>query len=248
MSYHDLLTDPNLQGHWPLQESSGTGVADLSGNDRHGTASSAIFARTGPTAWLPSAIDFSSMQIAFPAAAFVSGNNPRTYCVWFQADTWTATTEENIACFGALSGAAGEKFGICPEDNAVSVFFESHRVITPKSTLSSESWYHLTVRIPNSATLTSSVDIFLDGVKQNLSQESGIPQTLNTQLETSQWLGNDPFGAGMRWFNGGLAGFMSFDRALSDAEIMTLATGESGGSARNRIRRLGLGGNLGVRR
>lgn len=244
-------------GWWEMQEASGTTIADTSGNGRDGAASSAITTRTGPTAWLPTGIVFASKQVAFPAAAFVGGSGARTYALWVQCDYFGYDTSYNIACFGSLGAGGGVKLGVCPEDDAFSVFFQNHRVITPKSALSIGVWYHLTIRVPAGATTTDDAEVLINGVQQTLSNEAGSAQTLNTLLETSQWLGNDPVGS--RYFGGALAGFCTFDRALSDAEVLTLVTGagsggdggEGGGggeSAGLRRRVLGLGGNLGLRR
>lgn len=230
MSYNSLFglgshsQDANLEGHWRLQDdAASTTIVDSSGNGRTGTnnANTSTKSTTGPNGWLSKALSFdgSSDRISLPATAFVSGAAARSFILWFKADAFDTGTLYAIADLGGSDGAQSGK-GLVPycEDNAVSVAGFGHRTITPKSTLSTGTWYSFGLKVPVGATTTGNIELLLNGVNQSQTTEAGSSQTLDTLLQTNQWLG---FSSNLsRYYDGNLAGVSSFSRALTDAEFL----------------------------
>ncbi len=156
-------------------------------------------------------VDISSVDIPI-------GSAERTFTMWFSADSWT-TAFDNVIFNGYGNAGTGNAFYIDGEDNAVAVAFNGHRIITPKSALSNGTWYHVAVRVPNGATTTGEVEVFIDGVQQTLSDEAGSSTTLDSQLESSARpvIGGETDDTIS--LDGRIADVRIYDRALSDREI-----------------------------
>ncbi len=146
-----------------------------------------------------------------------SGTSARTISFWFNTNSFGTATDYTILSMCDSSCSAGEALHIHPEDNAVAVSFNSHRIITPKNNLSINVWYYVSVVVLPGATTTNHVNIYINGINQTFSAETGSAQTLNTQtslfrlglLSTSM----------ANYYNGTIDELAIWNRSLSSEEI-----------------------------
>lgn len=152
------------------------------------------------------AVDFNgdADYISFGAVTgFPTGTSQRTACAWVNTDSFDVGT--NDAAFGLSNDTGIGKFmTVYAEDNAFSIGMSGHRVISPKSTLSTGTWYYVCVVVPSGATTTANVKLYINGVNQTLSTEGGSSQTLNTGAVNIQIGAN---GNTTEFFNGRVADF-----------------------------------------
>lgn len=236
MSYNSLLglgshsEDANLLCHLTLQESSGTTCDDRSSNAYDGTLTGETdpTTATGPNSYLTSAFDMDGTddRITLNASTIVGGSSARTYMFWFRPDTsfngrfadWgintTATSGRNLA---AIRNDADQQLRL--------YFSADHVVKTPTNSVLDNTWYHIGVRVPATVTNTDDVDALIDGVNQTLSLQTGSAQTLNTDNTSNRYLGGGISNASPLYADGKFAGYCAFSRALSDAEVLEIASG-----------------------
>lgn len=232
MSYNSLLglgassVDANLLCHLPMQETAGTAVDDRSGNTYDGTLSgSAIANGTGPNSYLTSSYDMNGSDhiITLNASLLVTGTGVRTFATWVKSD---AGADTRILQLGNNNGAqVGQGFSMHRRntDAQLAAGFYGHGVHCGNNTFPASTWIHAAIRVPASSTTTDDVDILIDGVNQSLTTYTGSAQTLNT-TNGDEVLGGGNNGSPL-YFPGEFAGFVAFDRALSDAEVLEIASG-----------------------
>ena len=167
----------DFEGVWHLHDD----FLDSTSNNNDGTNSGS----TDAAAQIGDGQDFNgTTDYVDVSGTFPIGSSARTISSWFNTDSFPTGFSEAI--FGyrqAPQGTPGEDFILVVEDNAVALGFQGHRVITPKSTLSIDTWYYVSVVVPTGATTTAEVLIYIDGTIQTLSDEAGSSQTLDTPLQ-----------------------------------------------------------------
>ncbi len=201
-----------LVGHWKMNDTSGTTITDSSseGNDLVSVRDTSLYTVAGK---INSALDFNGSSDAGTNASptnIPSGNSARTIAFWFNADSFDNAVSAMMVL--SATGSDGQKFIIYPEDNAVAVGFQGHRLITPKSTLSTGTWYHVFIVVPSGATTTGEVLIYINNVNQSLSDEAGSSKTLNTANLVVDF---SVFGAA--FYDGRLDDVRIYDSELSSA-------------------------------
>ncbi len=209
----NLIT--SLDAHWPFWEADGSRVMDVAGgNDSVLNGVTWVTSTNGP------ALDFdgSSNMVVNADNIPPTGANPRTITIRFNSrDNDTSNVRTLLGAAGV--GGNGTRFNIYYEDNAISIGFGGHRIITPKGELSLNTWYTVAVVVPSGATLTSDVQIWLNGVNQSLSDEGGGAQALNTANET-KYIGSEQ--AADDFFDGLMDQVGFHNRALTPNEIAQL--------------------------
>lgn len=212
--------DANFLSHLPLQETTGTTADDDSDNGYDGTYN-AFGANpattTGPNSYLTSGIDFdgSSESVSLDIDSLVAGGGARTYSLWGKTPATFDTAAADVVFQVGDGGSPGEAFQAQWEDAAFSLAFNGCRLITPKSVLSTETWYHVTVVIPDSD--SSNAKIYIDGVDQTLSLEAGGHLTIDTPLSAGDYyLARNVAG---NYLPGALASWKTNDRAFSASEV-----------------------------
>jgi hypothetical protein len=125
---------------------------------------------------------------------------------------------------GADGGINGTGLEIFAEDGAISIGFFGHRIITTKSALSVDTWYHIVIRHTDTAGAeTANIEVYIDGTLVATTAEAGSNQTLNTVTPTTAYLGyresTPSYGASK------LAGFGIHHASLATAERNELRTG-----------------------
>lgn len=112
----------------------------------------------------------------------------------------------------------GSLFILFAEDNAISVGFYNHRIITPKGALSVGQKIH--VLIQNTSSSSSSTEIYINGVKQALTTEAGSNITMNTINRLDFF---DDYGGGGNFGKHDIEFFYGGAGNLSEEQIANLA-------------------------
>lgn len=156
-----------------------------------------------------------------------NGNDPRTFAYWFSQE---AVGDEN-KMFGYGGGAVGTSFDVSLEGGGVRLRYSGGNVTWGSGfdfTGADAGFHHLAVRVPNGAVDYLDVDVFLDGQPLVGVATGGNPggTAINTGggLATEFNIGRSPVFAPGGDFIGLIDDFRIYDEAISDAEILSLAS------------------------
>lgn len=209
----------NLVGWWPMGNRLSWGsdtLYDMSGNGNHGTLTS----MNRETDWMlghRAGLKFDGVNDFVDIGDINApiGAAERSITLWFNTNVFGTDVNYAILSYAPVS-TAGREFDIFPEDNAVSVRFRGHRMITPKNALSLNTWYHVVVVIPSGASQTDDVLVYIDGRLQSLTTEAGTIRTLDT---SDNYIRIGQLADTTLFFNGTIDDVRIYDRALSSSEI-----------------------------
>lgn len=234
MSYNSLFglgvnsADPNLTSWFRLQEISGidfTGhVANITGTFYGDTS---FTTGVGPKNYLPSCIDFDGVgeYIQIPASLCVYGSDQRTYGIWFSTDDSPVDGTRPMWDMGRnTSATAGRGIRANTEDGTVSVGYYGHRQIATKNNISLNEWNHSVTVVLSGAANTDDTEHYINGSGQSMTDESGSPQSMNTGDPLNSTLARGNSGSPV-FFDGRLAEFFSFNRALNSQEVQEIYSG-----------------------
>jgi hypothetical protein len=233
-SYNDLIGKGShsvrlsTEVYYGLQETAGTAISDSSEKDRGGLLEGASNPATvtGPKTYLSSAIslDGTDDRIRIPGSVVVTGNNARTYAAWVNIPAFSSDSANVIFDLGGITGDnVGEGFVVIAEDGAISLACYGSRRITTKNDLATDTWYHIAIRIPDDATVTTDAEILIDGVNESTTLEAGSERTLDTPQPTYGYVG---YQTSLNNYSAvKIAEFVAFSEALNDAAIVQLASG-----------------------
>ena len=214
-----------LVGYWSFDCGTGQTVYDGSGNSNNGTFGASSAVGSDDPLWITNGKNAGGAKFdgtndyvnVGPLTDEITGANPRTISFWFNTDVFGTDTDRTLLTYA--NGVSGAGLWVFAENEAISVGFGGHRIITPKTVLSIETWYHVSIVVPSGATQTSDVLVYLDGINQSLSDEVGSAQTLDT-TDTGVKIGSDE--ALANYFKGLIDEVRIYNRALSAAEIKAL--------------------------
>ena len=162
-----------------------------------------------------------------------TGDAARTVSMWVQAETTGNKKFFSIGNKGANTGDGGA-FDFTVEDSGPSddidgnpqephIFFRhfgGNRRF-PGAVL--DDWMHVAMVVPDSATQTDDVQVFIDGSESTGFQGNGSVQMLNTN-DTEIRLGDDTFADFDAHFDGALDDVQVYDEALGANQIDFLAS------------------------
>lgn len=216
--------------HARLQDTAAsTRIETLAGVNGVAARNASLFtAANGPGTILTKSLDFNGTSDKIAVGAVQGcpvGANVRTICGWFNVDVFGTTNEKRIASQNAGGAGAGTGLELYAANGALAVGFNGHRVQTPASALSTGTWHHAAIVVPNGATTTGNVKVYIDGVNQTLTTLAGSSQTLNTGT-TDFILGN----SSSLFFDGKLADWRIYntDESADLAGIMSEAGNDVG--------------------
>lgn len=208
--------DPNLVGHWKLDDE-GTGiVSDSSGNDHSGTlmgGASLVPGLFGEAVEIATTGDY----IEITDLPGVTGTQSRTVCAWIK----TETTGE-IASWG--ENLAGQKWVFrvqTSNGNAGAIRIEVNGGYSVASTdVRDGQWHHVAaVLVDDGAPDANEITLFVDGSEEIISAEQDEP--INTALTGVVRIGESPWH--YRPFVGLIDEVRIYDRVLTQSELQELA-------------------------
>ena len=211
----DLGEDTGLVGNWKLDEPSGAAIADSSGYGNGGNLVGG-FGRTTP----PPAITFSDPNAAtFDGTAYsilgitgIPANNaPQTISVWVNL-----TSNAGVQNFVTLiNGGSGSAVQVGIRNPNVVVWSYGGGTLASAPLTGTGAWHHITYTYDG-----TTHRLYLDGV-------AGTPTTNppQTSTPTQTYLGS--YDGANEFLQGALDDVRVYNRALSPAEVTTLAGGSN---------------------
>lgn len=204
---------------WQLKEGSGTSVAD-SVNGNSGLLSGTVSWGAAP---VNGALTFdgngSKVTGSNSGKGFPVGSSPRTIATWIKV-TNPPTTDNGILHYGTASGTApGSNFHLYLRGADGKIGLGNgygFGTIAGTKTLSDGKWHHVAGVYEGSG--TNVARIYVDGALDSSGTLTSIPNTLNG----SNWSMGAFMGGGTT-FRGSIGDLRLYDRALSVAEISSLA-------------------------
>lgn len=198
-----------LIAKWIFAEQTGTTVADSSGNGRTLTLTgSPTWGSAGPHGDFINFSGSGQYGLATSVAFATSGDNSVTISCWVKPDTTSSafrgiwrTLNASIANFAVYHDSG----------NVLRLYYAGNDTVS--SAVSAGTWYHVLIRQP---TTTGDGEFWLNGVKL-------FPVSLSerrTMATSNLYVGGDEFA---QYFDGDIALFRIYGRAVTDDEIAELA-------------------------
>lgn len=208
--------------HWKLDETSGTSIADSSGNGNTGTFSgeTAVVSTTGKVSTgltfdgVDDYVNFgdvlNSLTLPITITSWVYLNDTSDAPIFFTDDA-NATAGDVCGAWIAVEGSKIEAgVGVCSCNHV-----GCRKIATTTSTVSTDKWMHVTAVFND----YNDRDIYIDGVLQTIGWEGS--GTSFAQNSFSARMGRSLRKA--EYANAVIDDVRVYDRALSDAEISKIA-------------------------
>jgi arylsulfatase A-like enzyme len=208
--------------HWKLDDGSGSTAADTAGSNTGTLIGSPLPAWTSGVDG--GALEFggvTNQEVTATVAGLPTGDAPRTISLWLSADA--SVFDQKFFAYG--SNANGASFGWTLEDAGgnPTIFFRhgggNFRYTGQAVPLG--PWVHVAIVVPDGATLTNQVLLYLNGSPVSGVQGDGGPQTLSSSSSVVV-LGGDYPGGGATNLDGRLDDVRIYNSALSSIEIQAL--------------------------
>ena len=211
------IPDVSSIAHWPLDESSGTTAADISGSN-DGTLVN------GPV-WLPStgriggALEFDGSNDYVDIGTMdIPAGTGMTIAMWVRLDASSGSARLISKATGA---GEQDHYWMISTQFGTSVRFRlkaggsTTTLVSPANQLVLGEWVHVAVTYDQ-----SDMRIYVDGGQVAITSKSGA---VDVNPAVGAAMGDQPSGAGSDPFNGALDEVRIYDRALSGAEVALLA-------------------------
>jgi hypothetical protein len=203
-----------LDVYYDAKEYSGSGnITDESGNGVTGTIGSSVsYTSTEPKAW-----NFDGTVNGTVSASLTTpgGDWPHTHAIWFKADSITTTqTTNTIGWFGTLATRQSSVMKISPTFIGFDFVNDSQN-----ATLNVQTgiWYHAVFVYPGGG--VNNAKIYVNGFDAGAT--GGSTNAISLPTSTTLYLANQTNGSNP-YFNGSIANYRLYDRALSADEVWEL--------------------------
>jgi arylsulfatase A-like enzyme len=208
--------------HWKLDDGSGSTAADTAGSNTGTLIGSPLPAWTSGVNG--GALEFggvTNQEVTATVTGLPTGAAPRTISLWLSADA--SVLDQKFFAYG--SNANGASFGWTLEDaGGIPTIFFRHGGGNFRYTgqaVPLGPWVHVAIVVPDGATLTNQVLLYLNGSPVSGVQGDGSPRTLNTASSVVV-LGGDYPGGGATNLEGRLDDVRIYNSALTGTEIQAL--------------------------
>ncbi|MBE0534281.1 MAG: lamin tail domain-containing protein, partial [Phycisphaerae bacterium] len=206
-------SEVGLIAHWKLDENIEAAAADASGFGRHGVVH-------GEFLWHPEdgriggSLEFDGFEdyIDIPGFKGVSGNAPRTCAAWIR------TPEVNGEIISWGLDVTGGRWNVVVEPAGLLRVEVGAGFVIGSTFLADNQWHHVTV--VSDGKTTDAIRLYVDGRRDTFS--AFLSQSINTSAANDVRIGAFP--GRVRYFTGNLDDIRIYDRALTEAEVWTLAT------------------------
>ena len=204
------VNDSALKAYWKFDEDTGTTANDSSGNSNTGTVSNG--------SWLPGKINCclgfngtSSSVADSSAGGLPAANAAQTESFWMYVSATPSAKATALAVSGSSSGVyigynSSTTFGVWTNNGTL--------LVSTTTLPSTGAWHFITYTLSGSTNT-----LYIDGTSVNTSTTA-----TNTGAATALTAGMTP--GGTNYFNGDLDEIRVYNRALSAAEISSLAAGK----------------------
>lgn len=259
MSWEDLLTDPALKVHLPMQDNAANNdvmnvvvpeaydLVESSSPVDTSTRSQLSGASEPFAAWYPrylqKAANFDKIQNP-SSGAFANGQLGFTVCGWNKTPQDNTTA---VLLFGhmANSGSTNRSFSVYADNGAAAdgarlVFFvqSTDGASTRKSYTTNDrvflggGWVHWAMVYHS----TDGLSIYIDGAPYtNLTKSTDLAAQAPYTNSARFTAGGQFFGSDTNWAGTGFCDYRAYTRPLADAEIATIYTGPTASSDNNAL-------------
>jgi len=163
----DATNEPNMEGHWKFDETSGTTADDASSNNRDGTLSSSPAWSTG---LINNALHFDGTDDYVEISGYkgIGGSNERTVSAWIKPD---AVHTGVILSWGEAAPATGEMWSFNVQewywayDGGTQVGVCGGNVIG-RTNASDGSWRHVAAVLPDGEDNAEDIVLYVDGEEE----------------------------------------------------------------------------------
>ena len=215
-------TQAELIGHWPLDETSGTVAADISGRGHDGTYvdSPGLDIPGVRGTGMDAAGGYMEVDLGDDLPI---GAEERTIALWVNAPE--VRGDRKFCGYGAET--AGQALTFClenvnGEDGVRLRHWGGNMFYTG---FIAGQWNHIAIRVPSGATIVNEVEVFIDGKNIPGYRSGGSDQTLNTAA-TPFYIGTSIGAQTGQVFEGLLDDVYFFDHALAEAEVLGIMEGQ----------------------
>ncbi len=229
----------NLAGHWTLNETSGSSIADTSGNGNTGTWNDGTgndVTEETTTGQDGTAIDFDGAgdRVSIGSDASIENvfNGGGALSMWIYPESWGGCNYGRILEKAAgITGSGGWSLivnnggGVNPKENIA--FFKGHSTTysqwtTPFQSITLNTWNHITVSYSDDD-LNNNPTIYINGTAQTLTQNNPPVGTPDSDVGTTMRIG---YGGGCG-FDGVIDDVRVYNSPLSETEVSAIygATG-----------------------
>jgi hypothetical protein len=189
-------------------------VTDKSGNGVTGTPNGGVGFDTEYKAFTFDGVDdYISGTLSNPSGAWV-----HSVSCWWNTSVDPGNAYDTIFSLGDYTATEFTTFYIKSNEILVSIYASGARF--PFS-VELNRWYHTTVVMRGTTSSINDIDFYLDGVQLTSSGQFGTATTRALPANASLRLGRE-VGSGTNYFNGSMANFRVFNRALSADEVWQL--------------------------
>lgn len=228
----DPLTD-GLVGYWKMDESSGTNVADSSGNGNTGTAADADVGNgdgnTPPSATGSAKFGYARYFDGIDDYINAGSNsslddlplNDFTVSTWINPDVCNSEIKYSIAKSGGTSHGWTINFTNSSCNPRIVVWYSTTMAdyIASNNTISSGQWQQLTT-VWNASTKTAK--IYINGAETTYATQTPGEGSLTSDASDSLFFGYHSTQTGTRHYDGIMDETRIYNRALSPAEVQQL--------------------------
>ena len=208
-----LFADPATAGFWKFDEGSGSTILDSSGENNTGVNSGAVWT----TGKIGQALQFDGIDdfVEVPHSSSLNFSDTGTIAAWIKIPSVGAVSRGNIVSKGGGWNRRGWMLTTL-DYNRIRFHWQSgaDKFIDSQAVLTYDEWHHIAAMMNGSI-----MKIYIDGVQDlnTLSNSESADTMTVLRIGRSDYLGNLPF-------KGNIDDVRIYDRALSEAEITTLAT------------------------
>ena len=211
-----------LAAYYPFDETSGTAIADLSGNANNGTMTNMDGATDHIPGVIGNGLDFDGADdhVVVPQAASLNFSTSHSMTLWVRPAAWPASGQN--ATFLAKRTFANYYFEMGDTGLASGGFYDggTYRGFTAPGALALGTWYHLAAVFDDTG---NTYKVYINGVEVLNTGAAWVPQVQvgNLYIGTLE--------ASIQFFTGALDEIRLYNRALTAGEIGDIYNYDGGG-------------------
>ncbi|MHC4625673.1 MAG: LamG domain-containing protein [Planctomycetota bacterium] len=224
----------DLIDHWRLDEGSGETAINSVAGGVDGTINGATWANEPPHGVVLSfdGVDDVVTMVGYKA---ITGGASRSMCLWFKTDgAGTGPNGRGLIGWGTPQGA-GVRWELAinmqgdPRVPGALRINASSGTRTCQTVVTDSQWHHVAVTLHDDGSPTSEeMYVYLDGVEESYSQtNAGV--AINTGSDADVRIGNGVRENQNGFFSGLIDDVRIYDHALTEAEILAIMAGGTGG-------------------
>ncbi|WP_442574566.1 immunoglobulin-like domain-containing protein [Microbacterium sp. F51-2R] len=234
----DAVATDGLIAAYDFSETSGTVLTDAATADgvQNGTV-------TGGAAWVDGAMNFTGANYVKLPDNLLQGKTAASVAIEMKPTAATLTGNNFVWNLGGSGNAATGQFFLHTPGHRASIsktnWSGEQNAVTPAA-FTAEKWQSVVVTIaPNAGASTSTLIVYVDGVEAARKSDS-TANIADLATQTNNVIGASAYSADPK-FKGAVSAYRLYGRALTSAEVATIAEVDAAASAQEAVDGLDLG-------